>query len=170
MDIMIMPEPEPLRTERPFLETCFPSSLEKASGDDPPDGRRMPYLEPTISIATWTSDQRYLRGICSLAFEGQRFVPEDARREYWLDLSNEMHRTMTDQLRSLGWSGEWEEFGAEFEGTLTWEGHGFGHLGVFGGKATVQRVVALHFTPQPAETRDAAKPVGIRELIRRSRA
>ena len=35
----------------------------------------------------WTSSQRYLRGIGSLAFEGQSSVPHDAPREFWLEHS-----------------------------------------------------------------------------------
>ena len=62
-----------------------------------------------------------------------------------------------------------EKFGVEFEGTLIWEGDGFGHFKVFGGKATVLRIVALHVIPQSVAGRDGDTRCGIRERISRSR-
>lgn len=110
--------------------------------------------------------RRLLKGTCSLIFEGQSFVPEGGTgKEYWLQLSGEMRERLVEILRPLGWRHEIEPFEAEFYGTLRWVSHGCGHLGVFGGIAEVQEIVAIHFTP-------AVKPIvsvpprGIRGMIK----
>lgn len=111
--------------------------------------------------------RRLLKGTCSLVFEGRSFIPDDDRgKEYWLKLSEEMRGHLIELLSSLGWQHEVERFEAEFFGTLRWTGHGFGHLGVFGGIACVQELVAVHFTPTPPRN-PGQPPLGIRGLVRR---
>lgn len=109
---------------------------------------------------------RLLTGTCSLIFEGQSFVPDGGTgKEYWLQLSDEMRERLTELLAPLGWQNEIESFELEFYGTLSWIGHGCGHLGVFGGIAAIHDIVSVHFTPAPPRNREGP-PRGIRGMIR----
>ena len=105
---------------------------------------------------------RLLKGRCSLEFEGQRFVADsEPGREYWLELSEGTRASLDELLKPRGWL-EWDEFEVEFYGSLEWVGWGCGHLGVFGGLARIDEVVAVHFRSPPVA---AAAPCGIRGRI-----
>lgn len=133
--------------------------------------------QPSSSITPWPmADDRWgpasrpprrlLKGTCSLIFEGQSFVADGPTgKEYWLELLDEMREHLMELLTPLGWRHETESFEAEFYGTLRWTGHGYGHLGVFGGIAEVEEIVSVRFKPNAP--RKAGRPLGIRRLIKR---
>ena len=90
--------------------------------------------------------RRLLRGTCTLIFEGQSFVADDADdRQYWLAIDDKMRGQLIDRLQPLGWPFETESFHAEFWGRLTWLGQGCGHLGMFGGDVTIDELVSVQF-------------------------
>lgn len=134
--------------------------------------------QPPSSITLWpmtvyASDpssgahRLFLRGTCSLIFEGQSFLPEGhAGNKYWLELSNAMRERLVELLTPLGWRHEIQDFEAEFYGTLSWVGHGCGHLGLFAGIARIEEIISVRLAPAPYKQK-SERPLGIRGVIKK---
>ena len=71
------------------------------------------------------SSARLHKGRCSLAFEGQSFVPAGAdQRAYWLVINDGTLKRLIELLEATGSRSELEVFQIEFWGTLSWVGGG----------------------------------------------
>ena len=93
-----------------------------------------------------------LSGVCQLAFEGQTFVPDgEPTRRCWLEVS-EAARVPLAKTLGPDWMPEFDEFHAEFWGTICWSSTGFGHyghLGMFEGRADMDELVSARIIPPP---------------------
>lgn len=125
-----------------------------------------PLAVDTVASRVQTIPGRLLlKGTCSLTFEGQSFVPEGSRREYWLDFSDATRDSIVDLLRPLGWQ-DGQSFEAEFFGMLIWKTKGCGHLGLYGGIVTLEQLVSVNFKQPARPARHPDQPTGIRNLMR----
>ena len=90
-----------------------------------------------------------LSGWCRLGFESQFFVPDgELTRQCWLEVSETARGPLWEML-GADWNPTFDDFHAEFWGTISWSTGWHEHFGLCDGRADMDKLISARIIPPP---------------------